>query len=379
VKARLGWILAVVAGIALAAPAAAQPHHIDASATTPSAQSEAAYALLTPAERVGQLFMAGLSSTNPSPATIAALLAHHVGNVILDGNSSLGIVGTATVAGEVTTGLEVNGVRPFVSTDQEGGEVQRLSGPGFSKMPTALAQGQLSPAVLQRRAQTWGEQMASAGVTLNLAPVADTVPAAHPHANAPIGRYDRELGYTPSVVAPHVAAVVRGEELGGVDVTVKHFPGLGRASGNTDLKRHVTDPTGRRSPYLTPFQAGVDAGAPFVMVSLATYPNIDPGHPACFSSTVITDMLRGDLGFTGIVISDSFHAKAVRSVPPRTAAIEYFRAGGTILLDTQRQPIYAMEKAVLAEQASDPAFAATIKADVLSVLSAKVAAGLLAG
>lgn len=376
-RARLGWIVIAATGVALAAPAGAQPRQVSAAATTPAAQAKVVYAQLTPAERVGQLFMAGISSTGPSPTAIAALLAHHVGNVILDGNSSLGIVATATVSGELTAGLGVAGVKPFVATDQEGGEVQRLSGPGFSKMPTALAQGQFSTAVLRHRARAWGGQMAAAGVTLNLAPVADTVPAAHPRANAPIGRYDREFGYTPGVVASHVAAVVRGEELGGVDVTVKHFPGLGRANGNTDLKQHVTDPTSRHSPYLAPFRAGVDAGAPFVMVSLATYPNIDPSRPACFSKTVITDMLRGDLGFTGIVISDSFHAKAVRSVPPRTAALDYFRAGGTILLDTQRQPIYAMERALLAEQASDPAFAGTIKADVLTVLSAKAAAGLL--
>jgi beta-N-acetylhexosaminidase len=373
----LGWFTAVVAGVALAAPAGAQPSQT--ATTMRAAQASAVYAQLTPAERVGQLFMAGISSTRPSPTAITALLAHHVGNVILDGNSAVGIVGTATVAGELAAGLAVNGVRPFIATDQEGGEVQRLTGPGFSTMPTALAQGRLGPALLQHRATQWGQQLAAAGVTLNLAPVADTVPAAHPHQNPPIGRYDREFGYTPSAVGPDVAAVVRGEALGGVDVTVKHFPGLGRANGNTDLKQHVTDPTGRHSPYLTPFRAGIDAGTPFVMVSLATYPNIDPSHPACFSATVITDMLRGDLGFTGVVISDSFHAKAVRSVPPRIAAVDYFRAGGTILLDTQRQPIYAMERAVLVEQASDPAFAKTIKADVLQVLSAKAAAGLLAG
>jgi len=113
------------------------------------------------------------------------------------------------------------------------------------------------------------------------------------------------------------------------------------------------------------------------MVSLATYPNIDPDHPACFSTTVMTDMLRGDLGFGGVVISDSFHAKAVRSLPPGKAAVEYFQAGGTMLLDTSRPPLYAMERAVLAQAQADPAFAKTIKADVLLVLSAKADAGLL--
>ena len=321
--------------------------------------------------------MAGISSTRPTHAAVVELRAHAVGSVILDGNSSLGIVDTSTVVGRLNSGLAIDGLRPFVATDQEGGEVQRLTGPGFSTMPTALEQGSLAPGQLRARATRWGQQLATAGVTLNLAPVADTVPAAHPHANQPIGRYDREYGYTPKVVASHVAAVVRGETIGGVDVTVKHFPGLGRATGNTDLTAHVTDPTSRHSPYLAPFQVGVDAGAPFVMVSLATYPHIDPKQPACFSKTVMTDMLRGDLGFDGVVISDSFHAEAVRSVPPGEAALRYFRAGGTMLLDTQRQPIYVMEHAVLAEQRTDRAFAKRIKSDVLRVLSAKARAGLL--
>ena len=366
----VAWCVAAVASASLIGPVDAHPAPV-------KTQVQAAYDALTPAQRVGQLFMAGISSTRPTHAAVVELRAHAVGSVILVGNSSVGIVETSTVVGRLNSGLAIDGLRPFVATDQEGGEVQRLTGPGFSTMPTALEQGHVTPAQLQARATKWGQQLATAGVSLNLAPVADTVPATHPRSNQPIGHYDREYGHTPAVVAAHVAAVVRGEASGGVDIAVKHFPGLGRASGNTDLTVHVTDPTSRHSPYLAPFQVGVNAGAPFVMVSLATYPHIDPSHPACFSKTVMTDMLRGDLGFRGVVISDSFHAVAVRSVPPGKAALEYFRAGGTMLLDTQRAPIYAMEKAVLAEQRSDPSFAKTIKSDVLRVLSAKASAGLL--
>jgi beta-N-acetylhexosaminidase len=377
VTKRLGLFAATLAVLAVAVPTAVGAGRAKHLAAPPTSQAQAAYAAMTPAERVGQLFMAGISSTNPAPTAIAALRAHHVGSVILDGNSALGVAATSTIVTGVTAGLTVGSVQPFIATDQEGGEVQRLTGPGFSAIPSALAQGRLAPAVLQRRATGWGRQLESAGVTLNLAPVADTVPAAHAHANQPIGRYDREYGHTPGVVAPHVAAVVRGETVGGVDVTIKHFPGLGRADGNTDVAVGVTDPTARHSAYLLPFHAGVTAGAPFVMCSFAIYPHIDPGHVGCLSKTIVTDMLRGDLGFTGVVISDSFHGKAVRAIGPRRAALGYFRAGGTMLLDTTRQTVYLMEQAVLAETAADPAFAKTIKADVLDVLSAKADAGLL--
>jgi beta-N-acetylhexosaminidase len=113
------------------------------------------------------------------------------------------------------------------------------------------------------------------------------------------------------------------------------------------------------------------------MVSLATYPNIDPGRPACFSAVVIEQMLRHALGFGGVIVSDSFHAEAVRDVPPARAATRFFHAGGTMLLDTDVAPIRVMERAVLARANAHPSFAALIKADVLDVLAAKSNAGLL--
>jgi beta-N-acetylhexosaminidase len=379
VTRRVVGLVAIAIGIATAGPASAQPASgvVHRTTATPAAEARATYAAMTPAERVGQLFMAGLSSTNPAPATVAALTAHHVGNVILDHNSAVGVAATAVVTAGFGTALAQAGAKPFLATDQEGGEVQRLTGPGFQTMPTALQQGKIAPSTLQARATGWAKELAAAGVSLNLAPVADTVPSPHATANQPIGQYDREYGHTPSVVASHVAAVVQGETAGGIDVTLKHFPGLGEATGNTDVTRHVTAPTTRHDPDLAPFQTGIEAGAPFVMVSLATYPHIDPTHPACFSAIVLEDMLRGDLGFDGVIISDSFHAKAVRSVAPTTAAIRYFTAGGTVLLDTDRPPIYAMEKAVLARATTNAAFASTVKADVLLVLRAKAKAGLL--
>ena len=380
---RLVAVLATIAGIITATPAGARTivEHagpstaLSGASTTPEAARQA-YDAMTPAERVGQLFMAGVNSMHPSPATVAALRSHHVGNVILDRNSNLGAAATASIVTGLDTALVTRGAKPFVATDQEGGQVQRLTGPGFSTMPSALAQGALSTGVLQSRARGWAQELSAAGISLNLAPVADTVPSPHAHANQPIGRYDREYGHRPSGVASHVAAVVRGESEGGIAVTVKHFPGLGRATGNTDVARHVTDPTSRHDSYLAPFRAGVEAGAPFVMVSVARYPNID-GRPACFSPTVMKQMLRGDLGFTGVVISDSFHAKAVRSVAPGDAAIRYFTAGGTILLDTDRRSLYVMERALLARAEQSAAFAAIVKADVLKVLRAKERAGLL--
>ncbi|MGN6474984.1 MAG: glycoside hydrolase family 3 N-terminal domain-containing protein, partial [Mycobacteriales bacterium] len=167
----------------------------------------AAYAGMTPHERVGQLFMVGVKTTGPSAKTLARLRRLDVGNVILNGNSSAGRMAVSLTTDELDSALTRSGAAPFIATDQEGGEVQRLSGPGFSRIPSALRQGRWTVAKLRRRSAAWAGQLSAAGISLNLAPVADTVPAGHAHANQPIGRYDREYGHSPAVVGRHVAAV----------------------------------------------------------------------------------------------------------------------------------------------------------------------------
>ena len=196
-------------------------------------------------------------------------------------------------------------------------------------------------------------------------------------ANQPIGQYHREFGHTVARVGRHVTAFVRGMTKAEVATTVKHFPGLGRATGNTDTTRGVTDPTGPHSGYLTPYRDGIVAGAQFVMVSSAKYPKIDKWHRACFSARVIGSLLRGQEKFTGIVISDSFDAVAVSDLSPAQRALRFFGAGGTMLLDTRPSDVPPMAQAVLAEQASDASFARQIKTDVLLVLTTKARDGLI--
>jgi beta-N-acetylhexosaminidase len=370
-----GAALAAALVAALAYPAQAR---LEAPwVRSPQSVAAAAYARMTPAQRVGQLFMAGVPTAGPSASLLTSLRASHVGSVILDGASAKARTAMRTETAGIAARLRQTGVDPFISTDQEGGEVQRLTGPGFSVMPSALAQGRLTRPVLRAAATTWGSELAAAGVNLDLAPVADTVPAKDASTNQPIGAFDREFGHTPSVVAAHVVAFIRGMNAGGVDTTAKHFPGLGRATGNTDTTPHVTDPTTRHSPYITPFRDAVKAGTQFVMVSSATYPNIDAHHVACFSTTIITGMLRGDLGFQGVVISDDLGTSALSRFSLATRALDFFAAGGTMLLDTSPGQLPAMIRAVVAKEASSPSFAKAIQAAVLTVLVAKANASLV--
>ncbi|MCY7395226.1 MAG: glycoside hydrolase family 3 [Nocardioides sp.] len=340
-------------------------------------KADLAYDRLTPQQRVGQLFMFGMTTTGPSEEMYAALVEHQSGNVFLRGQSDEGAAAVRAVTDEIAAATTYAGVRPFVSADQEGGNAQALEGEGFSEMPTALTQGTQERRDLKLDAREWASELRGAGVNVDLAPVGDVVPAEVGAANAPIGFFRRQYGSTPEVVKPAVSAFITGMQKESVATSVKHFPGIGRATGNTDSDATAVDPTVPGDPYLAPFRRAVQAGAAFVMVSSATYPELDADNRACFSPLVLQEMLRGDLGFEGVIISDSFGSAAVAGTPPGERAVRYFRAGGTMLLDTNYLDAAPMSQAVLAEMERDPAFAAIVESDVRLVLAAKERFGLL--
>ncbi|WP_406831368.1 glycoside hydrolase family 3 N-terminal domain-containing protein [Pedococcus sp. KACC 23699] len=376
---------AVTAGVvtgALALAAAAGPA---AAATVPtrSAPAQEVFARMTTAQRIGQLFMVGTPATGVSSAVSAAISRQHVGSVILTGRSTAGVSATRAVTNALqakATSAATAGVPLAISTDQEGGLVQVLKGPGFSTMPTALTQGRSTPAALKTSATTWGRQLASAGVNVNLGPVSDTVPsAAFAPRNAPIGAYDREYGFTPSTVGSHAAAFAAGMRAAGVMPTTKHFPGLGRVTANTDTTAGVKDSTTTRTdPYVAPFRSTAVGGAEFLMTSSAIYTRIDATRPAAFSPTVIGGMVRHDLGFEGVVISDDLgHAKAVSAWSVGARAVNFLSAGGDMVLTVDAAQAPAMVAAVAAKMSSSATFRAQVDTAALRVLTVKQRMGLL--
>ncbi len=338
-------------------------------------------ARLTADQRVGQLIMVGLPAGTAASTLDDRIATDHLGGVFLLGTWW----GRATVHRAAThlqgraTRAATGGIPLLVAADQEGGSVQHLRGTGFTSIPSALAQGRLAPEDLRFRSRTWGRELASAGVTVDLAPVAATVPASLGRRNGPIGRFDREFGHDPGTVGTHVVAVVHGMREGGVEPTLKHFPGLGRVSKNTDTSsRGITDPvTGPHDPYLTPFADGIGAGARLVMVSLARYPRIDADNPAAFSSTIITGLLRGSLGYRGVVMSDDLDAKAVSSVAVGRRATRFLAAGGDVVLVSRAAEANRMTAAVRSRMGTDHTFRDTVRAAVLRVLTLKARMGLL--
>jgi len=326
--------------------------------------------------------MGAVAASKPDQKRIQVLRQYHVGSVFLAGRSKSGTKATKTLVDGLQAKADtVSGHRVglLVSTDQEGGQVQVLSGPGFSTIPSGLVQGSWSTLKLRTEAAVWAKQLKSAGVNLNLAPVADVVPASLGRNNGPIGRYDREFGHTAATVTSHSNAFAAGFAQSKVLATLKHFPGLGYVRGNTDTTANVVDSvTTSKSSSITPFSSGINAGAPFVMISLATYSKIDPKHQAVFSSTVIQGLLRKTLGFKGVVISDDLgNAVSVRAVPPADRALNFLSAGGDLVLTVEPNLVPAMAKAVQTRMAQNAAFRTQVDQSVHRILTAKQQAGLL--
>jgi len=224
----------------------------------------------------------------------------------------------------------------LVMLDEEGGEVANVKASFAPPWPSAMAAG--GPENVRELERVNGAGLRAAGVGLNLAPVADV--RTNPR-DAIIG--GRSFGSNPSVVAPLVGAAVRGLHDGGVGATVKHFPGLGGAAGDP----HVAIPSDPESEarwaavQLPAFQAGIEAGADAVMVTAMYVPGLGGGNtPAMFSGPVV-GRLRTQLGFNGVIMSDSLSMGGIGehwSLPE--AAVMALAAGDDMLLLGNGDPSY---------------------------------------
>jgi beta-N-acetylhexosaminidase len=213
----------------------------------------------------------------------------------------------------------------LVAVDEEGGDVTRLDHRRGSDVPGSAALGVVDdPALTRRVGAHLGARLHAAGVTLNLAPVADV--DADPR-NPIIGI--RSFGSSPERVARHVAAFVEGQQQHRVAATVKHFPGHGATTEDShytvpwvSASREVLD-----ARELVPFRAAVAAGTQVVMTAHVRYPALDE-RPATLSQPIVTDLLRRELGFAGVVMSDGLDMHAIsRTVGQAEGAVQALAAG----------------------------------------------------
>jgi beta-N-acetylhexosaminidase len=197
----------------------------------------------------------------------------------------------------------------IVATDQEGGGVRRIPGPPRASAAQLATQGATT---IRAEAGAAATTLREWGVNVDLAPVADVGrPGSFMAAQL------RTFGGDPRVVAEDVVAFVNGLHDQGVRATLKHFPGLGAATTNTDLAPSVVEQPANelRSVDLRPFAEGVAAGADLVMMSSARYPALDAA-PAVVSRTIVDGVLRNEIGFDGVIISDAFDTPAVAELGP---------------------------------------------------------------
>ncbi len=360
-------------------PPETDPSASPTATATESSCLDRTLAEMSPDDRLGQLFMVGLVPDEAPEGVDSAIARHRVGGVIYLGGWNTG----AAKVRSVSTHLQKVATGPvdlFIAADQEGGSVQRLTGPGFSTIPAALTQGRSSAADVTADAARTGRELSDSGVNVDLAPVADTVPPDATSSNEPIGRWRREYGTDVDTVSRAVTSVVDGLQSAGVVAAVKHFPGLGRVTGNTDVTATgiVDEVTTTSDDYLGPFAAGMAADVGMVMVSSAIYPKIDPDNQAMFSKAIVTDLLRDQMGWDGVVITDDVGwAKAVSRVPVGDRAVRFLAAGGDIVLTAQATQIPTMLAAVRARAETDTDFADRLTAAERRVVALKQRFGLV--
>src|SRR2546426_10166147 len=183
------------------------PTPVSTPAPSPSptlACADQVLAIMTPDQRIGQLFELGLANDRLGPIEINLIRTDHIGSVWFVDRSSAGLsiirAWTTAVQAQVSAATTAN-VRFFIAANQEGGLIQAMQGAGFSTIPTAVVQGSWAPAVLQSRAAAWGTELRAAGINFNYAPVMDVVPPGTDSQNQPIGVLQREYGHDPATVA----------------------------------------------------------------------------------------------------------------------------------------------------------------------------------
>jgi beta-N-acetylhexosaminidase len=239
--------------------------------------------------------------------------------------------------------------RLIVSIDQEGGKISRLNpADGF---PATRSEASIGAANSAATTRTWAEGMVrsltSVGVGLNFAPVVDL--NVNPTSPA-IGALDRSFSANPSVVVANATVEIQAHRAAGVRTVLKHFPGLGSATGNTDFG--IVDVSGTwKSGELEPFRRLVAAGlADAVMVAHVRNRQLDASRPTSLSPAVVGGLLRGQLGFRGAIVSDDMQAAAITKQYGRDQAVTMAVEAGVDLLVFANQQVY--DTAVVARTVS---------------------------
>lgn len=341
---------------------------------------------MTLEEKIGQMFIMNLEQLDTSNGAYyefrectdemrSNLESYHLGGVILFSRNISEIDQTK----KLITDLQGSSSVPlFVSVDEEGGSVARIGNNANMRTHTFPTMEEIGLNKNEEYAYTMGatigQDIKELGFNLDFAPVADVKTNAY---NTEIG--DRSFGSDPDVVSKLVKQVVYGIQDQGISATLKHFPGHGSTSEDSHEKpvNADSDLLDLRSKEFKPFQEGINAGADFVMVSHISISKVTENTvPASMSKIVIQNMLRKELGFEGIIVTDAMDMGAVtKKYKPGEAAVNCVKAGvDIVLMSTDLEEAYdavleAVEKGRISEEQID--------ASAQRVLQTKIKRGII--
>lgn len=298
---------------------------LDGAGETPPAEVSA----LSLEEKVGQLFLLAFEGSSARDARV--LLGEHlVGGVYLSQDNLVDVGQSVDLMSELQRiGAGTPHRLPvFAACDQEG--AWSVLNPEATRGPGNLALGATTPAQVEAMYGVFGRELRALGIAGDLAPVADV--NANPR-NPIIGA--RSFGQDPRRVSAAVSAAVRGLHSGGTRACAKHFPGHGDTS--QDSHRGLATVTRTREQIqagdLMPFRAAINAGVDCVMTAHLLYPAFDREWPATLSPAILEGLLRKELGFRGVILTDSFSMGAIRrAYAPEEAATRALNAGADLIM-----------------------------------------------
>ena len=338
----------LITGIGSAAVAAATLAACDRPSSTASTASGSAVPTSDAdlRKKIASLLVVGFRGEQVSPSDwiMKAITEQGLGGVILfDRDQLTGGRRNLTSPGQITSLIrtlrQASPGRLIVSVDQEGGPTSRLN--PTNGFPASASEEEVGAANSPPNTRSWAQglvnSLSSTGFTFNFAPVVDL--NVNP-TNPAIGELKRSFSADPGVVVANATEEITVHRAAGVRTSLKHFPGLGSATANTDFD--VADvSTTWRPAELEPFQRLIAAGmADSVMVAHLLNRQLDPDRPASLSPAVVNTLLRGTLGWKGAVVSDDMQAVAISSRYDRTQAVTMALEAGVDLLVFANQQVY---------------------------------------
>jgi len=288
-------------------------------------------------EKIGQMMMVGFDGAGPSAEITKAIQEHHVGSVILYGRN---IESHEQVAGmdAALQSLAAQADQPaklIIATDQEGGSTRRFAaiGPFYSEPMIGEMGGDAAEAAAQQQASSAARDLKKLGINTNLAPDVDVSGGWGTIMDG------RSFGDDSEMVATLGAVAVRGYNAATTISCPKHFPGHGSADGDSEKSLPTVDLSAEviQQSELPPFQSVIQAGAPMIMVAHLSVPALDgTGTASSLSKPIVTDLLRKQLGFTGVIITDDLEMGAItENMSVADAAVAAVAAGNDMVMVAQ--------------------------------------------